>query len=195
MLVMCIFHGHSIKFVNKSKMDFVDDYLRNYGKRIHKMYPIRDSITIEIIDENSTESQNLDCNDKYTPMQSLSKKAAITRGINTINEKIIITSNYNEPPCSIETFFNDEELFALLSHEIGHIIASYTNHDCGGVEEELYADDCASKLGLRDAMLSSVKIMLEHHENSPERIFDDLNVPNKERRKFFEERIKALSNS
>ena len=160
---MCVFHRRGIKFVNKSKKVFVDDYLRNYGKRFLKIYPLRDSITIEINDEHSADSQNFDCNDKYSPMQSLTKKKAHAIGINVGNDLVFIPINYYEPPRPLESFFITEELFALLSHEIGHVIASYTNHDCGGMEEEMYADDCASKIGLKDAMLSAVKKMLEHY--------------------------------
>lgn len=191
---MCIFHRRGIKFVNKSKKVFVDDYLRNYDKRFLKMFPIKESITIEIIDENSADFQNLDCNDKYSPMQSLTKKKAHAIGINVENNLVFIPINYYEPPRPLESYFSNEELYALLSHEIGHVIASYTNHDCGETEEEIYADDCANKLGLKNAMLSAVEKMLEHYDRSPERIFDSLNDPNKKQRKQFEERIKVLSN-
>jgi len=190
---MCIFHRRSIKFINKSKKVFVDDYLRNYSKRFLKMYPIKDSVTIEINDGNGVGSQNFDCNDKYSPMQSLTKKKAHAIGINVENDLVFIPINYYEPPRPIELFFSNEEFFALLSHEIGHVIASYTNHDCGGEEEEFYADDCACKLGLKDAMLSAVNRMLEHYDNSPERKFDCLNDPNKEQRKQFEKRINHLT--
>lgn len=191
---MCIFHKQRIKFINKSKRIFIDDYLKKYGKSISKIYSLRDSITIEINDENTADSHIIDCKDKYTPMQTLTKKQADATCLNIENDIILISTNYYEPPLPIESFFSNEELFALLSHEIGHIIASYTNHDYGGTKEEVYADDCASKLGLRNTMLSAVKKMLAQYDNSSERAYDFINAPNRQQRNQFEKRISVLSN-
>ena len=80
------------------------------------------------------------------------------------NDTILYVCNYRNIPDSIDVDFTEKELFALISHEFGHVVAHYENKDCGGVEEEIYADEFANTLGLREPLICALKKLKNHME-------------------------------
>lgn len=61
-----------------------------------------------------------------------------------------------------------EEEFALIAHEIGHLSATHKDLNLKNWDEELYADQLAVKLGLRDAISSALLKMKEANLNPEE---------------------------
>lgn len=62
--------------------------------------------------------------------------------------------------CKICNLTSEEE-FALIAHEIGHLSATYNGLKLKHWDEELYADQLAVKLGLRNAISNALLKMKE----------------------------------
>lgn len=50
-----------------------------------------------------------------------------------------------------------QEQFALIAHEIGHFVSAYRNTGLRGQEEECYADNRATELGLGKDLASALQ--------------------------------------
>ena len=151
-----------MNITNKSNLDFADEYILNYQNTIEKKYPelSRQKIEIEIDNGNVLPETE--------PMVADNPK-----GIDTINcVRILVNINYGGVTDNLSNRFNKkEELFALLSHEIGHIVASYNGKASSDNEEEIYADSCAQELGLGAPMIEAIKKMKDDYNNSPVKFF------------------------
>ena len=88
------------------------------------------------------------------------------KGIDTIDcVRILININYAGITGNLSNRFNKEELFALLSHEIGHIVAGYNGKASSDNAEEVYADSCAHELGLGIPMIEAIKKMIDDYKS------------------------------
>lgn len=153
-----------MNIINKTNLDFVDKYISKYQRTIEKKYPELSKQIIEIeIDKGNVLPET-------EPMAADDPK-----GIDTNDcVRILVNINYGGVTDNLSNRFNEEELFALLSHEIGHIVASYYGKASSDNAEEIYADSCARELGLGTFMIEAIKKMKDDYNNSPDKYFSFL---------------------
>lgn len=171
-----------MNIVDKTNLNVVKEYIQNYKSSIEKKYPELSNQTIEI------EVDNGNVLPKTEPMVADNPK-----GIDTIDcVRILININYGGVTDNLSNRFNKkEELFALLSHEIGHIVASYNGKASSDNAEEVYADSCAHELGLGTSMIEAIKKMKDDYNNSPDKYLGSI-LGLKESQKNMDKRIEEL---
>lgn len=168
-----------MNIINKTNLDFVNKYISNYQRTIEKKYLELVDHTIEIDTENGL--RNID------PMASDDLKKAD----NIKQNHVLVNANYGGIAGNLNIRFNDEELFALLSHEIGHLAAYYYTDNTDDKTEELFADKCAFELGLGSPMIRAIKKMKEDQIQSGVDHFDFMHISFTPSISF-DERIKEL---
>lgn len=57
--------------------------------------------------------------------------------------------------------FTQEEQYALIAHEIGHFIAAIERIQVYGLDEEVFADSIAVKIGLKNEIVSAIQKLIE----------------------------------
>lgn len=135
-------------------------YICEYKVKIEKDFPVLENKTIEICESKKYHSQF--AIDYYSPTQVMLKD----KDPKLNNDTIFYVNNYRQKSDSIASDFTEEELFALISHEFGHIEAHYEKIDCGG--EEIVADGFATKLGLREPLICALEKIKNHKEEKKE---------------------------
>ena len=142
-----------INIKNSSNWKISDKFFKKYADKIEALFPIMKGKTIEIREAADYYCPN---NVDYdSPLQEMLKD----KDTNLKNDTIIYVNEYPKGQNIINTF-TEGELFALLAHELGHIIAYYTKQAVGGLKEEIFADKCAYDLGLDLDMISAIEKML-----------------------------------
>lgn len=152
-----------MNIINKTNFDFVDEYIFNYQSTIEKKYPELINHTIEIDTGNGL--RNTD------PMAS----DDLNRVDNKKHNHVLVNTDYGGIAGNINNRFNNEELYALLSHEIGHLAAYYDTNVSDDKTEELFADKCAFELGLGSPMIEALKKMKDDRVQLGEAYFDFIN--------------------
>lgn len=152
-----------IDIKNTDNWGVTGKYIYKYKEKIDKEYPMLYGKTIEICESKNYHFQDAIDFDSPTQMMVKDKDPKLN------NDTIFYVNNYRHIPDSIILDFTEEDLFALISHEFGHIVAHYENKDCGGVDEEIVADEFATKLGLREPLISALEKMKNHKEKKKER--------------------------
>lgn len=168
-----------MNIVNNTNLGFVDEYIFNYQSTIEKKYPELFDHTVEINIEKGL--RNTD------PMASDDLKKAD----NIKHNYVLINTNYGGIAGNLNIRFDEEELFALLSHEIGHLAAYYYTDNTDDKTEELFADKCAFELGLGSPMIGAIKKMKEDQIQSGVDHFDFMHISFTPSISF-DERIKEL---
>ncbi|MBQ6084520.1 MAG: hypothetical protein IJK92_09260 [Bacteroidales bacterium] len=144
-----------MKFINNAKWDLADEYLIHYQDLIDTVYPELKNKTIEICNENE---YGFSCHlsyDKKTPFQIWIKEKDEYKSIVANNDIIFIVNSFvgGEP----KGVFEKHEIFALLSHEIGHLSVYYRGKDSIGLQNEILADNCARTLRLTMPLIAALK--------------------------------------
>lgn len=66
--------------------------------------------------------------------------------------------------CSVKCYaqcgFSEEEAFAIIAHELGHIERDIITCQPGGLEDEIEADKFAVKLGLKNELINALQKMI-----------------------------------
>lgn len=57
--------------------------------------------------------------------------------------------------------FSPEEQYALIAHEIGHFIAAIERIQVYSLDEEVFADSIAVKIGLRNEIVSAIQKLIK----------------------------------
>lgn len=142
-----------MRIINKTKSIIIDKYILKYKYIIEKQYPVLHNHTIEIYGD----SYKVYIPTTLDPTVSVSKK----NGENLQFDVLIVGFNYNSGAnTTLLDRFGEKEIFALLSHEIGHIVADYISC-CESEKEEFWADKTAQKLGLGKNMRRALTKMKE----------------------------------
>ena len=144
-----------MKFINTAKWDLVDEYLIHYQDFIDTVYSELKDKTIEICTEND---YGFSCHfsyDRKTPFQTWIKEIDKYKSIVAENDIIFIVNSFvgGEP----KDIFEKHEIFALLSHEVGHLSAYYQGKDSKGLKNEILADKCACSLRLTAPLMAALK--------------------------------------
>ena len=119
-----------MKINNPTNWETATNYIKRYAKQIEALFPELSNVELDI-----------------TTMDSLQKD-----GTNPLlYEERSLTDNkpriyYDEDV--VKTITDEQQLFALISHEIGHMLAHYKQEKREGVEGEIAADNYVIKLGL-----------------------------------------------
>lgn len=163
-----------INIINKANWRIADEYFMQYKTTIETDFPILDGKTIEICQSKEYHNQFIIDLDSPTQMMVKDKDPKLD------NDTILYVCNYRNIPDSIDVDFTEKELFALISHEFGHVAAHYENKDCGGVEEEIIADKFANTLGLQEPLLCALKKIKNHKEEKKKEPFADVQGIDKE---------------
>ena len=152
-----------IDIKNTDNWEISGKYIDEYREKIEKDFPELDGKTIEICESKNYHYQDAIDFDSPTQMMVKDKDPKLD------NDTIFYVNNYRHIPDSIVLDFAKEELFALISHEFGHIVAHYENEDCGGVKEEITADEFATKLGLHEPLICALEKIKNHKEEEKEK--------------------------
>ncbi len=117
-----------MKISNPTNWPYAHKYEKEYSSKLEELFPEIKNIEIEI---NSCEE------DIYSPLFCKCKKNDATLLKDTVY--------YDKSLCN--RIKDERQMLALISHEIGHIVASYKGEDKGGNEEEIIADNYTCELG------------------------------------------------
>lgn len=136
-----------MNITNPSNWEPATKYSKKYTKRIEALFPEIRNIELEIA------KMNISFMDDENPLSyekgSLDNKAHIY---------------YNE--IVVNTITDEKQIYALLSHEVGHMLADYKQENCVGTEEEIIADNYAFKLGLGKDLLNALILLKTNYNNN-----------------------------
>lgn len=137
-----------MRIINRTKSLIIDKYILKYRCIIEKQFPVLYNHTIEIYGN----SYRVYIPTALDPTVSVSKK----NDKNLQFDVLIVGFNYNSGAnTSLVDRFGEKEIFALLSHEIGHIVAGHVSC-CESEKEEYWADKTAQKFGLGKYMVHAL---------------------------------------
>ena len=136
--------------LNKTYIEAVDDFNRLYGQKAISICPELCNITISAVyhdDSQHLSELNLNSNDAFAYYFSYEAPPKIAEII--INEEVLLRQE-----------MDNEDIQAAIAHEIGHIISIENHGDCfKELPAEVLSDDYASKIGLRNQLISLLKKM------------------------------------
>lgn len=93
---------------------------------------------------------------------------------------------YNE--CKVnEIGLDQEECYACIAHELGHMMDPNQRNPEHQQDREIYADSIACKLGLGDSMISALHKMIDYYQRSNRAADDNVCIDN------LQERINVLA--
>lgn len=154
-----------INIINKANWRIADEYFMQYKTTIETDFPILDGKTIEICESKEYHNQFIIDLDSPTQMMVKDKDPKLD------NDTILYVCNYRNIPDSIDVDFTEKELFALISHELGHIVAHYENEDDGTIKEEIIADSFANNVKLRESLICALEKIKNHKEEKKKEPF------------------------
>ena len=141
--------------INKTCIEAVNDFNRLYGQKAINLCPELNNITINAVchdDSLHLSELNLNSNDAfayYFYFEASPKTAEIV-----INKEVLLRQG-----------MDNEDIQAAIAHEIGHIISIENYGDCfKELTAEVLSDDYASKIGLRNQLISLLKKMKDSGE-------------------------------
>ncbi len=136
--------------LNKTYIEAVNDFNRLYGQKAINICPELYNITINAVYHNDSQhlsELNLNSNDAFAYYFYYEVPPKIAEIV--INEEVLLRQR-----------MENEDIQAAIAHEIGHIISIENHGDCyGGLAAEVLSDDYASKIGLRNQLISLLKKM------------------------------------
>lgn len=142
--------------INNTSIQLFNAFNRNYSSRIVEICPLLNEFAIHVVEHTKSNYWNVaSCNDYDSFAYFLNKESAD------------VASTYAEIIVNIEMCnkleFNEEEMFAALAHEIGHVI-TYFRADKKSFniqQEEIISDRYACKIGLGTPLETVIKKMIE----------------------------------
>lgn len=142
-------------FYNHTKDSIFERFEQQYNSLIHNAYPHIAKLCIHCY----TIEQYSHLHDVQTIHESEYDTFAFA--FNGIHYPIFAAIIYAPPLCE-QLKFTDEEMFAAIAHEIGHIIHCFnvSLKDAGDAVIEIKADEVVVQLGLKDqlkAVLNKLK--------------------------------------
>ena len=93
---------------------------------------------------------------------------------------------YNEHKVN-EIGLDQEERYACIAHELGHMMDPNQRNPEHQQDREIYADSIACKLGLGDSMISALHKMIDYYQRSNRAADDNVCIDN------LQERINVLA--
>lgn len=93
---------------------------------------------------------------------------------------------YNEYKVN-EIGLDQEECYACIAHELGHMMDPNQRNPEHQQDREIYADSIACKLGLGDSMISALHKMIDYYQRSNRAADDNVCIDN------LQERINVLA--
>lgn len=136
--------------INKTDIEAVNDFNRLFGLKAISICPELYNITINAVYHNDSQhlsELNLNSNDAFAYYFYYETPPKIAEIV--INEKVLLRQG-----------MENADIQAAIAHEIGHIISIETHGDCNtGLIAEILSDNYASKIGLRNQLISLLKKM------------------------------------
>lgn len=132
---------------NPSNWEPATKYSKKYTKRIEALFPEIRITELEI--------------DKMDSLYSDGENPLIYEKGSSDNKAHIY---YDEEVVKILT--DEKQLYAVLSHEVGHMLVDYKQENCVGTEEEIIADNYAFKLGLGKDLLNALIHLKTNYNNN-----------------------------
>lgn len=165
-----------MRISNPSNWEPAIKYYNKYTKRIEALFPEIRIIELEIAKMDPLYS------DGVNPL--LYKKGSLDNKAHIYYDETVVNN-----------ITDDKVLYALLSHEIGHMLADYKREDCEGTEGEIIADNYAYKLGLgKDLLNALIHLKTNYNKNRVDN-FDflpDISESNIKINEEFDRRIENL---
>lgn len=139
-------------FVNKTNCKIFDDFAKKYSKFLDTFLP---EVTVNIINPQDSEVGDADVMILFctNPVQSYPNYFSDKhkKNIDEIIYKHDVKDSANNP-----IHLSDEQLEALIAHELGHFDHDYKQLTTKGLDEEKYCDQFAKNMGyiddLKDAL-------------------------------------------
>lgn len=117
-----------MKFKNSNQISIFDEFANLYGKTVDTLFPQIQAIVIDVSTNNA-------------PSTTSSGDSPFLVNGNSNNYEIVYAIQ-----CCNDCKFTNKEKFALIAHELGHIIIELNNQSSHDLQEELQADKIASKI-------------------------------------------------
>ena len=133
-----------IIFKNPQKIEIFKSFLEQYGKQINKN-DLEDEITIVGINEKHK---------LFSAVSTIEDPFATNISISPL----LIT--INEPLCE-QLKFTKEEKYAMITHEIGHILDKTVRENNNQLNREFNADQFSINLGLSKELKSGLEKIIE----------------------------------
>ncbi len=169
-----------MKFKNSNQISIFDEFTNLYGKTVDTLYPEMQAITV-----------NVCTNDIISTVSSGDSPFFYDKDSNGYKIEYA-------PKCCDDYEFTDDEKFALIAHELGHIILDLKNQsNCDSQAEELQAeelqaDKIASTIINKDYLKSALQKMANSIDmNNDWSELQGVSSP-KQIKENLEERIKSL---
>lgn len=156
-------------------MDFIDKcglssfqvfvcFIQKYEDAINAKYPLFNGIIIDVVNPITAVKiyNNPLINEDY--FQDTPYECHTTLYVVVDNEKLSIQ-------------FDENERYALIAHEIGHLCCALYGCNCNGFVGETHADDFACSLGLQSELRSALTKLLGvvHDSNLKSKIVQRIN--------------------
>lgn len=138
---------HFVNSYNINTFQVFNCFIQKYGVDIDNKYPLLDKMSFDVINP--------------------------TIAVKIFNNPLIDVTFYQETPyaCDTKTLvvvdndvlstqFAEEEKYAFIAHEIGHLHCSLCGCNCCGFVGETHADDFACSLGLQSELRSALTKLL-----------------------------------
>lgn len=122
-----------------NQIPIFDKFAIYYGKRVDTLYSEMQTITV-----------NVCTNDIISTISS--GDSPFFQGKDSNGYKIEYAIK-----CCDDYQFTDNEKFALIAHELGHIILELNNQDSDNLQEELQADEIASEIVDRNYLKNALQ--------------------------------------
>ena len=145
-----------MKINNPTNWETATKYIKRYAKQIEALFPELSNVELEITKMDSSQK------DGTNPLSYEEKTLADNKPRIYYDEDVV------------KTITDEQQLFALISHEIGHMLAHYKQEKREGVEGEILADNYAIKLGLGKELLNAVILLKNNYNNNRDATFDFL---------------------
>lgn len=137
-----------MRITNPSNWEPATKYSKKYSKRIEALFPEVRNIELEIA------KMSISLMDNENPLSY--KKGSLD------DNKAHIYYNGN----IVNDITDEIQIYALISHEIGHMLVDYKGGNYKGTEEEIIADNYAFKLGLGKDLLNALIHLKSNYNNN-----------------------------
>lgn len=151
-----------MKFHNHTSDKIFDDFEQKFASKIDALWPVIKDLQIDVYDDINPDPRFLFkdcvfCADDFidTPFSALTGYQLPS---DTMND-IIMCGDV----CNILKL-DDNAKLALIAHEVGHHIEFARTHVIkpADLRVEMFCDECAVKLGLRDGIKSGIQAMVDN---------------------------------
>lgn len=164
-----------MKFLNHTSDTIFNDFKQKFSSKIDALWPEIKDLQIDVYDDISPDPRFLfkDCvfstdDFKDTPFSALAGYQ--------LSSDIMYDIIKCDDVCKMLKL-DDNAKLALIAHEVGHYIEFARTHVIkpADLREEIFCDDCAVKLGLRDGIKSAIQSMIDNL-SSNQKILNEWNT-------------------